>query len=154
MTGRIVVGIDGSHAAHRALEWAFDEADRRSADLTVVHAYTIFYWAPLGAPHSWEVAIERRATFQKELAAFQVAHPDVDVELLVIEGNPAGTLVDQSKAADLLVVGSRGSGGFGGLRIGSVSDQVVRHAVCPVVVIRTDVDEHNGASEPTRALDA
>jgi nucleotide-binding universal stress UspA family protein len=138
----IVVGIDGSHNASHALEWAMSEAAVRNAELTVitVHSAMASYWT--GKPAAYpgdedEVAQARKAA---EAAVTKIADSLGDkrpavVTVRAINGFPAKTLIDVSDNADLLVVGTRGGGGFGSLRLGSVTMQVVHHAKCPVVVV-------------------
>ena len=138
---RIVVGIDDSPGGRAALGWALDEAALRHATLEVVHAWTL----PLseGWNSEWpadEVWFrDEAATVVNELIEECVDEASA-VEIIRVplrcEG-PAFGLLERSRSADLLVVGSRGRGGFAGLLLGSVSTQCVHHATCPVVVIPT-----------------
>lgn len=142
-SGRIVAGIDGSPASKAALEWALDEARLRDATLEIVHAwqYPAIAMSPLGAapvpviaPDDIDKAAEKVA---RDTVAEVVGSQDaVSVETTVTRGHPAEVLLAASNGADLLVVGSRGHGGFTGMLLGSVSSDVVHHAACPVVVIR------------------
>lgn len=134
--GRIVVGVDGSPGGRRALEWALDEARRRDAVLEVVHAWTYPPTEFTVAPEEFAVAAAEVITEAVEEAAD--IDPSVAVKSEVRQQPAAPALVELSKGADLLVVGSRGRGGFAGLLLGSVSQQCVNHAHCPVVVVRTD----------------
>jgi nucleotide-binding universal stress UspA family protein len=141
----IIVGIDGSHHSTRALEWALKEAALQHAQLTVltVHSVPASPWT--GNP----VVGERDADDQEMMlkAAEELTHkaasklgearPD-SVMIRAISGYPARELVDESRDADLVVVGSRGAGGFAKLMMGSISSQVVEHAHCPVVVVPSD----------------
>jgi nucleotide-binding universal stress UspA family protein len=141
----ITVGIDGSHHSTRALEWALREAALQHAPVTVltVHLVPASPWT--GNP----VLVERDADdqekmlkaaeelTQKALGQLGEARPD-SVTVRSISGFPAQELIEESKDADLIVVGSRGAGGFAALVVGSVSSQVVGHAHCPVVVVPTD----------------
>jgi nucleotide-binding universal stress UspA family protein len=135
---RIVVGVDGSKNAQRALQWAIAEARRRKAQLDVVTAWQIPYTGnpPLliNTP-PWAVS-ERAAAnvLHREIAD---AHPDADSapRLLALPGNPASVLLEQSSDADLLVVGSRGLGAFKLAFLGSVASQLSHHAACSIVVI-------------------
>lgn len=136
-TPRIVVGIDGSEHSRAALDVAVDEARRRGAGLDVIHAWTTpLVFAGMDAappPRS-----EWRAAAHELLD--QVLGPvpdDVKVVRRVVEGSVAATLIEASRDADLLVVGSRGRGGFAGLLLGSTSHQVTAHAACPVLVVPT-----------------
>jgi nucleotide-binding universal stress UspA family protein len=132
---RVVVGIDGSDTSQRALEWALVEARLRQAAVEVVHA-----WHPplLRAP----VLEDPYGPFE-ELArnVVDAALQRADVSGLPVPvrtirpGSGASVLLDAAKEADLVVVGSRGLGGFKGLLLGSVSYQMTHHAPCPVVVI-------------------
>lgn len=137
---RIVVGVDGSEASVAALRWAVAEAALRSAEVEAVHAWT---YPPLTSipgvmpPPTFardELAGDARKVLDEACA--KVDARDVHVRRIVTEGAAAHRLVDQAKGADLLVVGSRGHGGFVGLLLGSVSHQVAHHAPCPVAIIR------------------
>lgn len=138
----IVVGIDGSHNASRALEWAMAEAALRKAHLTVltVNSAVASYWS--GAPVTWPGDDEKVAEIRKAaesaaaaIAATLGASQPESVTVTAINGFPAQALIDASKDSDLLVVGTRGGGGFAPLMLGSVSSQIVHHASCPVVVV-------------------
>ncbi len=140
---RIVVGIDGSAASERALRWALEEARYRQGAVAVVHAweYPTMALTPYGGtavPVLTPSDLERVAeTLAHEVVASVVGEsPPVPVETLVRRGHPAEVLVEAAKGADLLVVGSRGRGGFTGMLLGSVSTQVVHHATCPVVIVK------------------
>jgi nucleotide-binding universal stress UspA family protein len=136
---RIVVGIDGSEPSRRALRWAIEEARLRGADVEAVHAWTPPYVG--GYPYTATVF----DPVEYERAARQLLDDVVDeadaaglsapIERLVIDGPAARGLLDAAKDAALVVVGSRGRGGFAGLLLGSTSQQVCHHATCPVVVI-------------------
>ncbi|MEX0869054.1 MAG: universal stress protein [Nitriliruptoraceae bacterium] len=152
---RIVVGIDDSTGARQALTWAVAEARLRDAALEVVHVYD-------PVPTAWAYAdgellsasraaaldrdIEDARRTAEEHAQTMVANAigdiaDLSVETTVVEGfRPAEELISRSANADLLVVGSRGRGGFAGLLLGSVSQQCATHAHCPVVIIREESD--------------
>jgi nucleotide-binding universal stress UspA family protein len=144
---KIVVGVDGSDHARRALLWAADEARLRGADLHVVHVWQqpLLYlfdesWVPEeGAQTVWakygEQAGERLAAFLSEQGD---ALQGIEVEPAVVEGVPAEALLEAARDAALLVVGSRGHGGFAGLPLGSVGQQVAAHAACPVVIVRNE----------------
>jgi nucleotide-binding universal stress UspA family protein len=140
MTG-IIVGIDGSHHSRHALEWAIKEAAIRHAPLTVivVHPAIAGYSGNAVAyPGDAALADQARKTAQEEtdqaLARLGGSGPET-VTVQAAIGFPAAVLIDASQDADLVVVGSRGSGGFAQLVLGSVSSQVTHHAHCPVVVI-------------------
>ncbi|MGQ0432169.1 MAG: universal stress protein [Microthrixaceae bacterium] len=140
---RIVVGVDGSDQARHALAWARDEAVIRSAALHVVHA-----WAPpvpvseiaaMASPVD-ETRYEACAheVLDAACATISVGTPEsLVVESTVVRGYPSTVLLEHAADADLLVVGSRGRGGFSGLLLGSVSHQCVHHATRPIAVIPT-----------------
>ena len=139
----ITVGIDGSSHSARALEWALDEAAIRHAPLTVltVHSVAVSGWSgnPIVLPGDSDDQEKARQAAEemtlKATALLGEAQP-ASVTVRAIIGFPAEELIKASEHADLLVVGSRGAGGFARLFVGSVSNQVVHHAHCPVAVIR------------------
>jgi nucleotide-binding universal stress UspA family protein len=138
----IVVGVDGSAGAASALEFAAAEAALRNARLRVVAAWEIpaaAYGTGLAPTldtetleafrvRAQQVADEARATVKS-------LQPSLDAEAVAVEGRPAEVLLEEAANATLVVVGSRGLGGFKSLLLGSVSQQVVHHAGCPVVVV-------------------
>jgi nucleotide-binding universal stress UspA family protein len=138
----IVVGIDGSHNASHALEWAMNEAALRNAPLTVITVNSVpaSYWSgvpvELAGDHARVAEIRKtaEAAVAHTAATLGASQPE-SVTVTAISGFPAQTLIDASKDTDLLVVGSRGGGGFSPLVLGSVSNQVVHHAHCAVVVV-------------------
>jgi len=138
----ITVGIDGSRDAHRALEWAMQEAAVRHVPLTVVtvHDVPVSGWTgnPIILPAD-EPALRKASHAAEEMVAKAAAQlgesKPVSVTVRAVNGFPAQELIEASRAADLLVVGSRGGGGFARLLLGSISDQVMHHAHCPVVVV-------------------
>ena len=142
--GTIVVGVDNSDGAKAALRFALEEAKLRGARLRAVHAWQ---FASIGAPgieagsqpmFGAELADLQRSVRASFEATLGEAIPDTngtEVEHRVVEGTAAAALVEESRGADLLVVGSRGLGGFRGLLLGSVGQQVAHHAACPVVIV-------------------
>ena len=139
----ITVGIDGSDHSVRALEWAANEAAVWHAPLTVltVHLVPQSGWTgnPIILPEdSEELEKERLAAEEMTLkVTSQLGEPrPVSVTVRAVNGFPAQELIEASREADLMVVGSRGAGGFARLVAGSVSSQVVHHAHCPVAVVR------------------
>jgi nucleotide-binding universal stress UspA family protein len=142
-TGEFVVaGVDGSPDSVRALAFAFDYASRHQLRLLAVHTWDV---PPIGAitgvpsPEPPEMVRtmannEARAALE-ELAGFADRYPDVAVEHKILRGSPVKTLVAESAGAALLVIGSRGRGGFVGLMLGSVSHGVLHHAGCNVAVV-------------------
>lgn len=140
--GVVVVGIDGSKGAHRALEWAVHEAEVRGARLLVIHTW---FYPYVGSPAFVQVdpALLREGAqelLDHAVAQVRAGHPDLDVTGSLLEGSAAHALVEAGQEADLVVVGSRGHGGFAGLLLGSVSQQCVHHATCPVVVVPAGAD--------------
>jgi nucleotide-binding universal stress UspA family protein len=140
----VIVGIDGSPNSMRALDWAVAEAALRNADLTVVTVNSVpeSHWSRQPIP--WlgdadkieEIRKSAQDVVSKAAAALGDQQPK-SVTVVAVSGFPAQTLIDKSQSADLIVVGSRGGGGFGELFLGSISSQVVHHAKCPVVVVPT-----------------
>jgi nucleotide-binding universal stress UspA family protein len=141
---RIVVGVDGSETSRHALHWAAHEAEAHQAELHVVHAWDV---AAVGAGVG--IAPGRRAAAAPEgqhEAAEQFVNQIVEEELgadaptairkSIARGGAASVLLEASRGAELLVVGSRGLGGFRGLLLGSVSSKMAHHASCPVVIVR------------------
>lgn len=134
---RIVVGVDGSEAAQAALTFAVEEARIRGARVDAVMAWHEPYVAPTMTTVAADPAVYHegaQATLDRAVEALG-GGGDVEIERRVLRGNPAGALLEAAEGAVLLVVGSRGRGGFTGLLLGSVSQQVVHHARCPVVVV-------------------
>ena len=141
---RIVVGVDGSETSRHALRWAAQEAQSHDAELHVVHA-----WEVPGLGAGIGLSPGRRTTAAPEDqrdAAQQLlsdvisqelgADPPAKVRSSIGRGSAASVLLEASAGADLLVVGSRGLGGFVGLLLGSVSTKMANHAICPVVIVR------------------
>ena len=138
----IVVGVDHSPGAKAALVFAKQEARLRGATIRAVHAWQYGYIGSIGpegrVPPVGADLDELRTAAEAALnASVREALPDteVEIELHAIQGAAAGVLVEASRDADLLVVGSRGHGGFVGLLLGSVSQQCAHHAECPVVIV-------------------
>lgn len=139
----IIVGIDGSPSSGEALRWAIEEAAPRSAKVVALMA-----WDYLNQPHrpngeSFDPDFDatRAQAFLDELveevwSGVDVDPASVEVERRIVLGLPAKVLLEAAADADLVVVGRRGLGGFRGMLLGSVSQHVVQHAPCPVVVHR------------------
>jgi nucleotide-binding universal stress UspA family protein len=141
--GKIVVGVDGSAGSRRALVWARAEAELRAATLEVVTVWQYPVTTTLPAfgvmPTPDDLADEARRSLLAVITEEGIsADGPVDVTTLVTEGVAAHALLEAAKDADLLVVGSRGHGGFTGLLLGSVSQQCVIHATCPVVIVHPE----------------
>jgi nucleotide-binding universal stress UspA family protein len=137
---KIVVGVDGSPSSDAAVQWAIDEAHLSGADVSMVHGWTY--------PYSWHSAdgllhdaMERDAEEQLRASASVAdsARRSETVSILpeLVPKSPANALISVADDADLLVVGSRGRGGFAAMLLGSVSRTVIQHATCPVAVIRS-----------------
>jgi nucleotide-binding universal stress UspA family protein len=142
--GVIAVGVDHSEGAKAALRFALEEARFRQASLRVVHAWQFSYVGASYMSGSYlalggELDDLRGAAEAALDATLEEAFPDageVEIERRVVEGAPAAVLVEESRDAEILVVGSRGHGGFAGLLLGSVSQQCAQHAESPVVIVR------------------
>jgi nucleotide-binding universal stress UspA family protein len=141
----IIVGIDGSGHSRKALEWAAREAAIRHVPLTVlnVHQTVVGYFgAGVSYPGDEALADEAREAARKEtddvLAGLGEGQRPEPVTVLTVSGIPAEELLNAAADADMIVVGSRGAGGFKQLLMGSVSSQVAHHAACPVVVVPRD----------------
>lgn len=138
--GWIVVGVDGSEPSEAALRWAATEAHRRGVGLQVVTcwSYPMLPWGPYQPPLSGQdFEVEARQVAEAEVE--KVLGPDrdsIDLQISVEEGAASLRLLDLDQVADLIVVGSRGRGGFAGLLLGSVSQHLAEHARCPVVIVR------------------
>jgi nucleotide-binding universal stress UspA family protein len=135
----IVVGVDGSKGARLALEFALREAEIHGEGLCVVHAYPVSVPVPAGdvPPPNTELVRKARKLVEDTLEEVGAGDRGVEIrmEVVAIRDNAARALVNEAKGARLLVVGSRGLEGFAGLLMGSVSQQCVQHASCPVVVV-------------------
>jgi nucleotide-binding universal stress UspA family protein len=135
--GRIVAGVDASKSAHQAARWAADEALTRGRGLSLVTAIlpptTI---GGLGIPPALDFLDALRSEALEQLTAIAAQLPGEDIGVDVQIASPGALLVEASKSAHMVVVGSRGTGGFTGLVLGSVGSQVAAAAQCPVVIWR------------------
>ena len=132
----VVVGVDGSSASELATEIAFDEASRRGVDLVALHAYRDEDLPQvLNVQWSGEHPIPPQALADR-LSGWLQRYPDVTIHPRIVCDNPARHLIDESESAQLVVVGSRGRGGFAGMLLGSVSTAVAHAANVPVIVAR------------------
>lgn len=131
-----MVGVDGSAQSRAALDWAVEEATLRKGQVLALAAWNFPYVSDaLGQAWDYEgFQSDAQAILEEELA--RVGNRGVEITGRMVQGNPASALVEASREAELVAVGSRGHGGFTGLMLGSVSTQTVRHAHCPVLVIR------------------
>jgi nucleotide-binding universal stress UspA family protein len=135
----VVVGIDGSDASLEALEWAAHQAELTKAKLEIVMTWDwpmTYGWA-VPIPEGYDPEEDVRKALEQVEADVRVKHPDIETASRVLQGHPAPILVEESKGADLLVVGSRGHGEFVGMVIGSVSEYCATNAHCPVLVHRS-----------------
>jgi nucleotide-binding universal stress UspA family protein len=164
-SGSVVVGVDGSAGARAALRWAMAEARLRKTPLRVVHAWTFSYPGaagygylgesldafPDGGPSNLHRASEDMV--EHAIADLAAEAEGIEIEREIIEGTAADVLLGAVTQNDLLVVGSRGHGGFVGLLLGSVSQQCAHHARCPVVIVHAPRRAARG-SEPAEAQPA
>jgi nucleotide-binding universal stress UspA family protein len=138
----VVVGVDGSAESATAMAWAARYAKAMGATIRAVLAW--HYPTTAGVPPvgitppsvSAEVEQNRRELLDRAIAAAFGDSPEVPIDRRIVYGHAAQVLIDESKDADLLVVGNRGHGAFSGMLLGSVSTHCVTHAACPVTVVR------------------
>jgi nucleotide-binding universal stress UspA family protein len=137
----IIVGIDGSGYSQRALEWALKEAAVRHTSLVVltVHEAVAGYFGGVSSypddPARTEHArVAAQAETDKVLASLDGSHPE-SVTVKAVHGYPVEELISAGKDADMIVLGSRGAGGFTRLMMGSTAGQVTQHGSCPVVIV-------------------
>jgi nucleotide-binding universal stress UspA family protein len=138
-SGRIVVGIDGSPCSVAALEWAVRQAELTGSTLEALITWewpTTYGVAFTALPSGYDPQVDAQTVLDGILGPVRDAHRGVRIESVVVEGHPSLALVKASRGADLLVVGSRGHGEFGGMLLGSVSQHCVTNAHCPVLVLR------------------
>jgi nucleotide-binding universal stress UspA family protein len=136
-THRIVVGIDGSPSSIAALDWAVRQAELTDAALEVLMTWewpASYGWSPV--PNDYDPGHDAATFLEDTLKSVRAAHPGLSIGSSTLEGHPAPALVEASRDADLLVVGSRGHGEFAGMLLGSVSEHCVTNAECPVLVLR------------------
>ncbi|MFG2041628.1 universal stress protein [Dactylosporangium sp. NPDC048998] len=129
--GPVVVGVDGSPSTDAALTLAFEAAAARGTELIAIRAFAPP--SPVVVPLSAVEAAEREA-LESSLGGWRERYPDVKLETLLARGRPARVLVEASHTAQLVVVGSRGHGGFAGLLLGSVGQHLMHHAECPILI--------------------
>ena len=149
----VVVGVDGSEVSSSAIAYAFEQASSRGVGLTVVHAWWLDHVEDAAAAAIWTVdwqtfAVEEQALVAESLAGWQEKYPDVAVRRHSVRGLPVEALIRQSQSACLVVVGTRGRGGFGGLLLGSVSQGVMNRAKCPVAIVHGDKQTPQDWDEP------
>ena len=136
--GAVVVGVDGSTSNEVAIRFAFEQAAIRGAELVAVHTWNHAKPSPDGVLDMTALDHAERARLSHDLARWQEKFPGVVVRQQVRQGKATAVLLSVARTAQLLVVGSRGRGGFAGMVLGSTSQSLISHAVCPVVVVRPD----------------
>jgi len=135
----IVVGIDGSSASLEALEWAARQVELTNSTLQIIATWDwpmTFGWA-VPIPTGFDPEQNVQKALAEAVAGVRARHPTIGITTRVLQGHPAPLLVEASKGAELLVVGSRGHGEFVGMLIGSVSEFCATNAHCPVLVHRS-----------------
>lgn len=143
-SGPVVVGVDGSPTSEQAIAVAFEEASLRGVPLVAVHAWSdVTYEDFAGTVRimpQWESVVEgEERLLAQRLAGWQEKYPDVEIRRELRRDRPRHALLGVSENAQLVVVGSRGRGGFTGLLLGSTSQALVQHADCPVLVVRPEL---------------
>lgn len=134
----VVAGVDGSPESRDALAWAVNEARLRAGSVLAVTAWEFpLLTTGLEIPSIEREAFAEASAHLLDVAVGAVSDGDVPIRTSVVHGSPAKVLLDAAEDADLVVVGSRGLGGFAGLLLGSVSAHLVHHCPCTVVVVRT-----------------
>ncbi|MBM0231231.1 universal stress protein [Micromonospora sp. STR1_7] len=127
--GPVAVGVDGSEPALVALGFAAERAAQRRVPLRVLHAWTPGPGGAAGVP-------DERAAVEETLEPWRRTFPELSITVDLVPGSPAAMLIEASSDARLVVVGTRGRGGLAGMLLGSVSQQLIQHAHCPVAVVR------------------
>ena len=152
----VVVGVDGSKESVEALCWSVGYARRTGGTVRAVTAwqhqiygYSSYAGVAMVFPDTRDLAAEARESLRRLVTDVVGDSQCPPIQQLVLEGHPAGVLVEQSKSADLLAVGARGHGAFTDLLIGSVSNHCVHHAACPVLIVRRQAE----SSPPVPASD-
>ncbi|HEX5596706.1 MAG TPA: universal stress protein [Micromonosporaceae bacterium] len=151
MADPVIVGVDGSPGSRLAAQYAAEAAQWRHAPLILIHGYLhpFRYGVPID-PYAIQLPPPSEAAEQmldKTASELRDTWPDLAVETRQVAGGPAAALIEESRGAQLLVVGSRGLGGFAGLLLGSVGSQVTAHARCPVLVVRP-MEQPPAAADP------
>jgi nucleotide-binding universal stress UspA family protein len=139
--GTIVVGVDGSDCSEKALAWAVEEAVQRGCPLQVVHAWyqpgqtAVLPVASLADPQALHDSSQ--AMLERMVGPWREKLPELKITATLAATSPIKALVEASRGAELMVVGSRGHGGLSALMLGSVSNALAHHSECPVVIVRT-----------------
>jgi nucleotide-binding universal stress UspA family protein len=141
VSAHIIVGIDGSEDSINAYRWALDEAQHRGAEVTALFAWELPMIGIPGAFDRDELEAEALKWLDGQLNGQQNGH-GVTVHRVVAQGDPSSSLMEACKRTDaeMLVLGSRGRGGFGGLLLGSVGQECASHAPCPVLICKAGGD--------------
>jgi len=138
----VVVGVDGSKLSAKAVEFAFDQAEALGGRLIAVHAWRSPYESYVNGDSELmfddaEIREAAEILLSESLAGLRADHPDIEVDIRLTLGQPARAILQAADGADLVVVGSRGRGGFTGLLLGSTSQHVLHHVHhCPVAIVR------------------
>ncbi len=134
----VVVGVDGSESSIEACRWALNEARLRGTSLSVVTAWNwpSGYGYPMPMPPGLDLVVESKNMQQEVVASLGEEAAGVKIDEQVMQGHPYEVLVGVSRDAAMLVVGRRGFGEFVSFFVGSVTERIVAHAHCPVVVVR------------------
>jgi len=155
----MVVGVDGSIHGRRALSWAMEEAERRTAagQQTAVQAITAWQFDPLQEPQAAALRLPdpgevAHATLAHAVSAARADHPQVSIAAEVVEGDPATALASASAGADLLVLGSHGHGQRYHAILGSIAEACVGHATCPVLIIPVERPARDAPPDVVPAL--
>ena len=158
MTRRIVIGIDGSAAADRALAWGLDEAGRRGDPVHLVSVFTLpmvvggvmggYVGPALTSDEIVQLRDSHHDQLRQRMDLARTSHPDVTVTAEVVQGAPAPVLIEVSEDADLVVLGTEGTGAFESLLLGSVSHTVAHRARCAVVLVPVSA----GAGGPEKVV--
>jgi nucleotide-binding universal stress UspA family protein len=136
-TAPVLLGVDGSAASEAATAWAFDEASRRGVGLVALHAWSDVGVFPILGMDWHTYRDQGDEALAERLAGWQEQYPDVPVRRRLLCDIPVRWLLQESERAQMVVVGSHGRGGFGGMPVGSVSSEVAQSAKVPVIVVRT-----------------
>jgi nucleotide-binding universal stress UspA family protein len=140
--GPVIVGVDGSPGSMEALEAAFEAAAKRNTELIAIRAFELpMVWGGYGVSPEYmdpvKLEAEHREHLANDLAAWRDKYPDVPVKTVVARGSAADVLIGVSKSAQLVVIGTRGHGGFAGLLLGSVGQHLMHHCESPVLIVRS-----------------
>ncbi|MCU1688166.1 MAG: universal stress protein UspA [Pseudonocardiales bacterium] len=135
--GRIIVGVDGSEPSKEALRWAARISGATGAGITAVMTWSVSpVYGDTYFPDNWDPKGDASRVLTETVdAAFAGAERPANIDLVVAQGQPTKVLLEEGADAQMIVVGSRGHGGFTGLLLGSVSSAVAAHAKCPVLVV-------------------